>query len=107
MRFRSITLPLIATALLLILCGGALAQAGRGQNDSKPADADDPRVRLQGLDKETDSVLSEVNDLHGKVDRAERFEATKIDSLETSVTELQTRVENALQSTAGARTGGS
>ena len=72
--------------------------------DKKPADADDPRVRLQGLDKEVGSILSEVNDLHAKADRSERFDATKIDSLETSVTEIEGRVQTALQATASART---
>ena len=69
------------------------------------ANADDPRVRLQGLDKEASSILSEVNDLHGKADRSERFDATKIDSLEGAVTELDGRVQAALQATASARTG--
>src|SRR5438132_13486649 len=30
------------------------------------ADVDDPRVRLQGLDKEASSLLSEESDLHNK-----------------------------------------
>src|SRR5258708_7483980 len=70
----------------------------------KPVDPDDPRVRLQGLDKEASSILSEVNDLHGKQDRSERYDATKLDSLETSVTDIQTRSESALQATASVRT---
>jgi len=64
---------------------------------------DDPRERLRGLSKEVNSVLSDVNDLHAKEDRAEKYEASKLDGLETSVTELNTRVEAALQATAGAR----
>lgn len=69
------------------------------------ANADDPRVRLQGLEKEASSILSEVNDLHAKADRSERFDATKIDSLEASVSELDGRTQSALQATVGARTG--
>jgi outer membrane protein assembly factor BamD len=73
----------------------------------KTTDADDPRVRLQGLDKEVASILSEVNDLHSKADRSERYDATKLDSLEASVKEIETRVQDSLQSTASARTGDS
>jgi len=69
------------------------------------ADADDPRVRLQGLEKEASSLLSEVNDLHAKQDKAERFDVSKLDTLESSVTELDGRVQAALQATASARTG--
>src|ERR1700730_6063866 len=70
----------------------------------KPVDPDDPRVRLQGLDKEASSILSEVNDLHGKQDRSERYDVTKLESLEASVTDIQTRGQAAIQSTASLRT---
>jgi outer membrane protein assembly factor BamD len=69
----------------------------------KPADPDDPRVRLQGLDKEASSILSEVNDLHGKQDRSERYDVTKLDSLEASVADIQTRGQAAIQATASIR----
>src|SRR6266404_2856408 len=65
---------------------------------------DDPRERLRSLEKEVGSVLSEVNDLHSKEERAEKYDASKLDGLETSVVELNTRVEAGLQATAGART---
>src|SRR5438128_8024072 len=65
---------------------------------------DDPRERLRSLEKEVGSVLSEVNDLHSKEERAEKYDASKLDGLETSVAELNTRVEAGLQATAGART---
>ncbi len=71
----------------------------------KAPDADDPRTRLQGLGKEVSSVLSDVNDLHGKQDRSERFEVSKLDALEASVAELDGRVQSALQATSSARTG--
>ena len=67
---------------------------------------DDPRERLRGLDKEVGSVLSEVNDLHSKEERSEKYDGSKLDGLETSVSELSPRVEAGLQSTAGARTSG-
>src|SRR6185369_5628434 len=65
------------------------------------------RERLRGLGKEVNSVLSEVNDLHAKEDRSDKYDASKLDTLETSVAELNTRVEGALQATAGARKAGS
>jgi outer membrane protein assembly factor BamD len=69
----------------------------------KKESPDDPRARLQGLEKEVNSILSEVNDLHAKVDRSERYDATELDRLETSVTDIDTRVQAGLQATAGAR----
>jgi outer membrane protein assembly factor BamD len=81
------------------------AIAGIPQKDKNAkADADDPRVRLQGLDKEATSLLSEVNDLHAKQDRSERYDVTKLDTLEASVGELDTKVQAGLQATASART---
>jgi outer membrane protein assembly factor BamD len=144
MRFRSITLSLMALVVALGLLSVATAQSpSRPQTEmssvqrldvmrsklealhrslqsaiagipqkapdksgKKPgADADDPSVRLQGLDKEVKSILSDVNDLHSKVDKSEKFDSTKLDSLETSVTEIDTRVQAGLQATASARTG--
>ncbi len=71
--------------------------------DSKK-NPDDPRERLRSLDKEVGSVLSEVNDLHSKEERAEKYDASKLEGLETSVAEFNTRVEAGLQATASART---
>lgn len=70
----------------------------------KPVDPDDPRVRLQGLDKEAASILAEVNDLHGKQDRSERYDVTKLEPLEASVTDIETRGQAAIQATASVRT---
>src|SRR5215510_1814391 len=69
----------------------------------KKTNADDPVVRLKGLEKEVSSVNSEVNDLRTKNDKAEKFDTTAIDRLEGSVAELNTRVESTLQETAGLR----
>jgi outer membrane protein assembly factor BamD len=84
----------------------AKATADKTAKDSgdKTKNADDPRERLRGLSKEVGSVLSEVNDLHAKEDHAEKYDASKLDGLEGSVAELNTRVEAGLQATAGART---
>jgi outer membrane protein assembly factor BamD len=70
----------------------------------KKANADDPVTRLKSLEKEVASVNSEVNDIRSKNDKAEKFDATALDRLEGSVTELNTRVESSLQETAGLRT---
>jgi len=141
MRFRPITLSLLALVLSVGLFGTAPAQNTRSQNElsavqrldvmrskleamkrslnsaiagipqkaqdksAKAANADDPRVRLQGLDKEVSAVLSDVNDIHAKQDRSERYDVTKLDTLEASVADLDGRVQTGLQATAGARTG--
>ena len=89
--------------------GSAIAGIPQKAQDKnkKTVDAEDPRVRLQGLDKEASSILSDVNDLRAKQDRSERYDVTKLDSLEASVTELDSRVQASLQATASARTGNS
>ena len=73
-------------------------------SEKEKSNADDPRQRLRGLDKEVGSLLSEVNDIRSKQERSERYDQTILDRLETSVTELNTRVQSGLQSTASART---
>jgi len=75
-----------------------------GSSDKDNKNLDDPRVRLRNLDKEVGALLSEVNDLRGKQERSERYDQTSLERLETSVAELNTRVETGLQATAGART---
>ena len=81
----------------------AVSSIPAGDKNEK-ASADSPREILRGLDKEVGSILSEVNDLRGKQERAEKFDTTSVERLEGSVTEISTRVEAGLQSTAGART---
>ena len=70
----------------------------------KKANADDPVVRLKGLEKEVASLNNEVNDIRTKNEKAEKFDPTALDRLEASVAELNTRVETNLQQTAGLRT---
>jgi outer membrane protein assembly factor BamD len=84
----------------------AISALGAKDSGSKEKNADDPRARLRGLEKEVGSVLSELNDLHGKEDRAEKYDTSRLDTLETSVAELNTRVEVGLQATAAARVAG-
>ncbi len=64
---------------------------------------DTPFARLSSLEKETSSLQSEVNSLGGKVDRSEKYESKDVAQFETSVSELQARVDTALTETAGAR----
>ena len=71
--------------------------------DKDKANPDDPRERLRGLDKEVGSILSEVNDIRGKQDRAERYDTSVLERLETSVADIDLRVQAGLQGTAGAR----
>lgn len=73
-------------------------------SDKEKKNPDDPRERLRGLDKEVGQLLSEVNDIRSKQERADRYDQTILDRLETSVAELNTRVQGGLQATAGART---
>jgi outer membrane protein assembly factor BamD len=76
------------------------------ENKSKEKDKsalDTPLGRLTSLEKEAQKMSSEVNALRGKADRAEKYEAADIDQLETTVGELNTRVDNALTETAKQR----
>jgi outer membrane protein assembly factor BamD len=80
----------------------SMTPAAKTDDKSKP-NADDPAVRLKGLEKEVTSLQSEASDIRQKNDRAEKFDATAVDRLEQGTAELNTRVEQALQETAGAR----
>jgi outer membrane assembly lipoprotein YfiO len=55
-----------------------------------------PLGRIKSLEKEVSRLLNEVNDLRGKVERSEKYEMKDIDQLDTAVSELETRVDNAL-----------
>ena len=69
---------------------------GAGQEQS----ADDPRMRLGGLEKEAGRLLGEVSDIRGKVDRAERYDTSALDRLEAAVTDLDNRTQAAMRDTA-------
>ena len=62
-----------------------------------------PLGQLNGLEKDTSSLQTEVNNLRGKVDRAEKYEPKDVDQLETSVSELLSRSDKLLLETASAR----
>lgn len=72
-------------------------------SDKDKPNPDDPRQRLRGLDKEVGSILSEVSDVRGRQERSERYDATELDRLETSVADIDLRVQAGLQATASAR----
>src|SRR5258708_8208265 len=84
----------------------AIAGLNAKDTGAKEKNPDDPRVRLRNLEKEVGSIQSELSDLRGKEDRAEKYDRSKLDTLETSVAELNARVENVVQATAGAWTCG-
>jgi len=83
---------------------GSLANMNAQDNNKaeakKEASADDPRQLLRGLDQEAGSILSEVSDLRGKQERAERYDSSRIDKLETSVADLSGRIDSALRASA-------
>lgn len=64
---------------------------------------DTPLGRLVALEKDAARLQSDVNNLHGKVDRGEKYAHADVDSLEQSVSELQARVDTAQLETAAAR----
>ena len=74
---------------------------GDGKDDK--AAADTPLVRLKGLQKETESLISSVSNIRGKIERSEKYDQNELDTLESSATELQKRVDDLLLETASAR----
>jgi outer membrane protein assembly factor BamD len=83
-----------------------LASKTENQKENQKDAPDDPRQRLKALEKEVSSILSEVNEIRAKQERSERYDTTVIDRLETSVTDIDTRVQSGLQATASARSAG-
>ncbi len=78
------------------------AKEDKSKKEDKTA-LETPLLRLKGLEKDAARLQSEVNTLRGKVDRAEKYEASEVDGIEAAVSELQLRSDNALTETAGAR----
>lgn len=122
---------LISLLLLSLLSPSVLAQTGRGDGSafqrleimSQKMDTirkglksalsslkkddketpDSPRARIASLEKEASTLNSEVNNLKGKVERSEKYDAAELDKLEVAVGDLQKRYETTLQETAEAR----
>jgi hypothetical protein len=80
-----------------------MAPAAKSNDKTAKVNPDDPVVRLRGLKRKPRHLTSEVSDIRTKNDKAEKFDSTAIDRLESSVAELGPRVELALQQTASAR----
>ncbi|MBV9217452.1 MAG: outer membrane protein assembly factor BamD, partial [Acidobacteria bacterium] len=74
----------------------------KGQKEDEK-DRNTPLGRLTALDKDAGRLLSDVNELRGKVDRADKYDKKDVDSLEQGVTELQASVDTAQLETASAR----
>jgi outer membrane protein assembly factor BamD len=81
----------------------AISSINAKESDGTTASADDPRARLRGLEQEVSSVLNDVLNARSKLDRSERLDPGQLESLESSVADLNTRTEAGLQSTASAR----
>lgn len=87
---------------LLSLKEDAKDDRSKKEKEDKSA-LDTPVGRLRGLDKESDRVQSDVNNIRGKVDRSEKFEYSELEQLEALVADLQVRVDNTLLETAKLR----
>jgi outer membrane protein assembly factor BamD len=83
--------------------GAALAGLNAKDTGGKKPSADDPAVRLGGLDKEAGKLLGEVIDIRGKQERAERYDVASLDKLEAAVADLDSRVQAAMRETASER----
>ncbi len=62
-----------------------------------------PLSRMQSLEKDAARLQADVSNLHGKLDRGEKYQSADVGSLEQSVTELQIGVDTAQLETATAR----
>jgi outer membrane assembly lipoprotein YfiO len=81
-----------------------LQQESKGDaKKNEKENLDSPYSRLTNLEKEAARLQSEVNNLKGKVDRSEKYEASDVDQAEASVADLQARVDKAETETAAAR----
>jgi outer membrane protein assembly factor BamD len=73
------------------------------KNDKDKKVTDDPASRLRGLEKDASSLLKEVTDARGRLDRGEKYEISEVERLESALTDLNTRIDAGLQATVGAR----
>ena len=77
--------------------------AAGDKDDKSKQNLDSPYARLHSVEKEASTMLNEVNNLKGKVDRSEKIEAADVDRLEGEVTDLQRRADALQSETASAR----
>lgn len=81
----------------------ALKEDQKEAKEKDRSSLDTPLGRVKSLEREVSSLLSEVNNLRGKVDRSEKYEIKDIEQLEAAVAELNTRVDNVLKEIAKER----
>lgn len=70
------------------------------------ADRDNPdsaAARLRSIEREASSMQNQVNNLRGRLDRAEKYEMADIDQLEVAVADLQARADRVFLETAEER----
>ncbi len=80
-----------------------LKQEDKSEKKDDKENLDTPFARLRSIEKEASSLQNDVNSIRSKVDRAEKYEATEIDRLETEVADLQRRSDTVQTETAQAR----
>lgn len=82
-----------------------LSDENKGDKSKKEDknDLNTPLGRLRGLEKEAQSLQSDVNGLRGKIERSEKYEMSDIEQYEESTAELLKRADTALVETASAR----
>lgn len=73
------------------------------KKDKEKKTGDDAGSRLRGLEREANHLSSELSDISGRIDRAEKYDSSQLDKLEAAVADLNTRAESALVETAGER----
>lgn len=81
----------------------ALRAEAKAAKDKVEETADSPISRARSLDKEASRLQSDLGNIRGKIDRGEKYERKDVDTLEQSVTDLQSRVDKFQLETAQAR----
>ncbi|HMT09506.1 MAG TPA: outer membrane protein assembly factor BamD [Pyrinomonadaceae bacterium] len=81
----------------------ALKAEAKAAKEKVEETADSPISRVRSLDKEASRLQSDISNIRGKIDRGEKYERKDLDSLEQSVSDLQSRVDKFQTETATAR----
>ncbi|MGI8466904.1 MAG: outer membrane protein assembly factor BamD [Pyrinomonadaceae bacterium] len=82
---------------------GAISAFKDEDKDKKKDDKaslETPSARLKALDKEASNLQSQISNLHGKLDRSEKYEIADLEQIETATSDLQTRVDATITETA-------
>lgn len=81
----------------------ALRAEAKSAKEKVEETADSPISRVRSLDKEASRLQSDIGSIRGKMDRGDKYERKDVDTLEQSVTDLQSRVDKFQLETAAAR----